>query len=1163
MESAREVVEGIAQAKLGERSADLSAALNIISKRIYAEDTHFLLELLQNAEDAGASEVEFTIRPDGLTVWNDGRSFDAEDVTSICSVGHSTKRAGRGYIGFFGIGFKSIFTITERPRIFSGAFRFGFDREHFGSDREAPWQIVPLWLEEESPRPARTVFELPFVPAMSEVARRRLAEQFDQLDARLLLFLNQVRRIVVVDEITGVRRAVERTLQPVDLVVLRGGGPTQRWRVLRQSFDVPDEIREDPSTAEVERQAVETREVVVALAVDGKGNLIAAPDDRLYCYLPTDQRTGLRFLIHSDFVLTAQRDRVQSHLVWNRWLAGCAAEVLASGILGIRASRRWRHQLYEPLPLRHEVDDPFFREHLERPLLERLAGSEIAAAEGGHWVRPGLVVFADDQLRPVIDWDDLERLAGEGSRFAAGELNERAHHFLARVGGRTFELDRLLDLVKRSDWLESKARSGDIGWFARLYGALYELLYERRQNRGRTYDYIDAKAALQGLAIVPTRERELVRGREVFFPLFGAETSGAAVEGVLRLVGGVRFLHPDALGGGVSRNRRRVLTDLGVSEARPVDLASRWLAPFLANGGWRERSAAERLALAVALESWLVQGEIEPGDPVWRQLGELPVAVGYQTDDGRRATAGRRDSGIAGQRESETENGWGDGDTGRRDGATGTDGGGSTGISVGGGPNVEWAAAQWCYLGAAYGGPGDLELALGPAPAPFVSRRYLELERGEPETRVSRWRALFEELGAVARLRIRAYAAVSERGELADFRAPPGEESGWGEYVEQVIEPALRVNPGRCELRMSHVEHVARVVAAKDAAASAALFRLVAVDWTVWLEGATVATLRSLAGYHPVEVRLPSFFGWLLREGRWLPTKGGVRRPGESYVPSAGVDEPEIATATLEVLGADEIPGYDGLVAFLGVRTGPSVGDLLSSLERLAGREPAEVTGELGRVLRRLADRATAGDEGWEGLLPRLLPSARGGWVARDEAYRRDHEVAHRLFADRADFLWLPPGDTPARYGALADRLGLRSARASFGAGVAGDLEAGPAPQVGEWYRTRHTYLASLALHFGWTQPPRNLEFRRATRLLARYHLDALVREMARTAFAAGAGAPVYVGVPTMPDEGELATALVTTFGWPVAAETYVELVFRLEAEALAERLAQWGVPHG
>src|SRR5450631_2738868 len=73
---------------------------------------HILSELLQNADDAGASEARVSIENDRFVFEHNGEDFIEAHFASICRFGYSNKRALHT-IGFRGIGFKSTFSLGD------------------------------------------------------------------------------------------------------------------------------------------------------------------------------------------------------------------------------------------------------------------------------------------------------------------------------------------------------------------------------------------------------------------------------------------------------------------------------------------------------------------------------------------------------------------------------------------------------------------------------------------------------------------------------------------------------------------------------------------------------------------------------------------------------------------------------------------------------------------------------------------------------------------------------------------------------------------------------------------------------------------------------------------------------------------------------------------
>ena len=71
----------------------------------YSDSTHFIYEILQNADDYGAKEVFFKLLETELWIEHDGEPFTEENVKAITYFGQSTskdlKTTGLPQIGIF------------------------------------------------------------------------------------------------------------------------------------------------------------------------------------------------------------------------------------------------------------------------------------------------------------------------------------------------------------------------------------------------------------------------------------------------------------------------------------------------------------------------------------------------------------------------------------------------------------------------------------------------------------------------------------------------------------------------------------------------------------------------------------------------------------------------------------------------------------------------------------------------------------------------------------------------------------------------------------------------------------------------------------------------------------------------------------------------------
>src|ERR1035437_8439602 len=104
-----------------------TAVLDLLGQ-LYSDRTHFIFELIQNAEDAGSRELAFELFGDRLEVRHDGRPFTDADVRGVCGVGKSGRSGDLTKIGKFGIGFKSVYAYTKTPRVYSSDEHFRIEK---------------------------------------------------------------------------------------------------------------------------------------------------------------------------------------------------------------------------------------------------------------------------------------------------------------------------------------------------------------------------------------------------------------------------------------------------------------------------------------------------------------------------------------------------------------------------------------------------------------------------------------------------------------------------------------------------------------------------------------------------------------------------------------------------------------------------------------------------------------------------------------------------------------------------------------------------------------------------------------------------------------------------------------------------------------------------
>lgn len=156
-----------------------------VGKNMYSSKDRMFFELIQNADDAAAANgvlVNVKTLGDYLMVFHNGYSFDKDDFEAITSAANGTKKANENKTGYKGIGFKSVFTDSEKVFIKTGGYQFKFDKNDerftdfdsfyfhvnrlqtekqqqfflrkYNSERtrfkgvtDIPWQLEPIWID--------------------------------------------------------------------------------------------------------------------------------------------------------------------------------------------------------------------------------------------------------------------------------------------------------------------------------------------------------------------------------------------------------------------------------------------------------------------------------------------------------------------------------------------------------------------------------------------------------------------------------------------------------------------------------------------------------------------------------------------------------------------------------------------------------------------------------------------------------------------------------------------------------------------------------------------------------------------------------------------------------------------------------------------------------
>jgi hypothetical protein len=429
-----------------------TAVLDLLGQ-LYSERTHFIFELIQNAEDAGATELAFEMFGDRLELRHDGRPFTGADVRGVCGVGKSAKSGDLTAIGKFGIGFKSVYAYTRSPRVHSGD-------EHFGIEN----YVRPFAVEPPAVPSAGTLFVFPFdhdtVPAA--VAASEIAAALAALQPRILLFLRSIARLRVAG--AGVPASVlERT-------VVAGPGAQRRVTLSRNG-------RVGEEWLAWHRQALDQAPPVEIAFRTEAGRLVPCDSSPLIVSFPTEKETFLGFLVQGPYRTTPARDNVPGHDPSNQLLVRETGTLLGDVLRELRDDGLLTVEALQALPLE---EARFPAGSMFRPLFDAVgeiltAEAMIPVAGGGYGVAVDLELAGGAGVPELLDPDQLGALCGAGRpvRFADASITEHLAPALWRYLRDEIGIDEVTpaEVVARvtREFLEAQADE----WITRFYDFLY------------------------------------------------------------------------------------------------------------------------------------------------------------------------------------------------------------------------------------------------------------------------------------------------------------------------------------------------------------------------------------------------------------------------------------------------------------------------------------------------------------------------------------------------------------------------------------------------------------------------------------------------------------------------------------------------------------------
>jgi hypothetical protein len=509
-----------------------------LSSQLYEKSTHFLLELIQNADDnnytTATPTLSFSYKPGCLRIDCNEVGFDASNVAAICGVSQSTKsgKSSDGeFIGEKGIGFKSVFKVADAVWIASNEFTFKFDRTR-------PLGVItPLW--EEFPEQTESSGTSIFLQLSTSYDEQNLIKELYEFDSNLLIFLRRIKEInidVNCAEKSLRKKQIRKTQyeQESDRVIVLETGADSLEYLIRTHIveDLPQEVR---------RKGWTETKILLAFPLPAKDEKPVLKPQNVYAFLPI-RNYGFKFLIQADFILTASREDIESTLSWNLRIRDALSEAFLSSMLHFNEGiLKYVWPFY--LPSLSVAMSGFFEPAIGM-ILSRIGESPVFESSAGNMVQPSALVHVPDDF--CVNGEPFTLCDATKDRYLSSHYASWVIEAMASVGvshlkPRQF-LEDLATLIA-TDAESFQKRSSK--WQAQLATTLVKLSTDA-----------ELMPLIQDLAIIPLNNGTWTAARDnnIFF---------AKSDASLEIPDGIRILivENDAES---DSNRRTLFTSLGV-----------------------------------------------------------------------------------------------------------------------------------------------------------------------------------------------------------------------------------------------------------------------------------------------------------------------------------------------------------------------------------------------------------------------------------------------------------------------------------------------------------------------------------------------------------------------------------------------------------------------
>ena len=473
-----------------------------IVEDLYPDRAHFIYELLQNAEDANATEANFKLYKDRLIFQHNGNPFSKEDVWSITNIGKGSKRDKEDKIGRFGVGFKSVFAYSKTPSIWSSTYSFQIND-----------LVLPTAIDSRPELEDQTEFKFPFNNPEKEPgsAYDEIKMGLGDLAETTLLFLTNLESITwnIGDEDNGVVLKAQHSDHHLEVLKQVGGATTESCHFLKLTAPVEGLEKQNVAVAFELDFLPDIKLLESSKPIAEQLRITSASPGRVAVFFPAEKETpGLRFHLHAPFVPDVSRASVKDTPA-NNPLFDQLAALAASSLHEIRDLGLLTREVLAVLPNQYD-QMPERYQCIRDAIIKEMKSEPLTPIHGRNGHAPASrMLQAGATFKNLLTDEDLAFFHGTEKNWVVSttQKNNEVDRFLQQLDIREWDTDEFLkeyhsDADGFRNWLSSKT----VEWHQQFYAVLWEL-----DSQGKLHLAKDKP-------VVRLASGEYAIGRNCFFP---------------------------------------------------------------------------------------------------------------------------------------------------------------------------------------------------------------------------------------------------------------------------------------------------------------------------------------------------------------------------------------------------------------------------------------------------------------------------------------------------------------------------------------------------------------------------------------------------------------------------------------------------------------------